>query len=63
MHNTSEELDDNVKVEELDKFMQELKLSGYSESERLNILTCAINTYKNIRKLELTNARPFYRRK
>ena len=61
LHNTSEELDDSVKVEELDKYMQELKLSGYTESERLKILKGGINTYKNIKRLEINNIRPFYR--
>ena len=61
LHNTSEELDDSVKVEELDKYMQELKLSGYTESERLKILKGGINTYKNIKRLEINNVRPFYR--
>ena len=61
LHNTSETVDDSEKVEVLNAFMCELQLSGYNESDRLNILKGGINTYKKLKKLESLGTRPFYR--
>ena len=47
LHNTSDEVDDEVKVDILNEFMQELKESEYTETDREIILKGAINTYKN----------------
>ena len=41
--------------------MYELQISGYSEKERLIILKGGINTYNNLKILELSGQRPFYR--
>ena len=61
LHNTSEEINDNVKVEILNTFMKELKASEYTEKDRENILKGAVNTYKNIKTKEILKERPFYR--
>ena len=62
LHNTSEDLE-HERVESLNKFMQQLQLSGYSEKERENILRGSIKTYKNLKLKEITKERPFYRDK
>ena len=41
--------------------MEDLKISGYGEKERQNILIGGINTYSNIREKEIKGERPFYR--
>ena len=61
LHNTSDQTDESTKVELLNSFMQELKSSGYSEAERLNILQGGINTFKNLKTKEFLDERPFYR--
>ena len=60
LHNTSETIDDKVKIRILNDFMHELRISGYSEKERLTILRGGINTYNNLKMLELSGIRPFY---
>ena len=61
LHNTSESIDDKVKIDILNDFMYELHISGYSEKERLTILKGGINTYSNLKMQELSGNRPFYR--
>ena len=61
LHNTSNSIDDSIKVSILNDFMKELNASGYSEDDRLNILEGAINTYKKILEKETSGQRPFYR--
>ena len=61
LHNTSESVSDDKKVEILNEFMIDLKLSGYNEKERKNILTCGINTYNKLRNKETLGIRSFYR--
>ena len=61
LHNTSEEIDENVKVVILNEFMMSLKVSGYNESEREIILKGGINTYEKLKKKESEGIRPFYR--
>ena len=61
LHNTSEEVDDKVKVDILNEFMQELKESEYTETDREIILKGAINTYINLKIKEMKGVRPFYR--
>ena len=41
--------------------MIDLKASGYSETERLNILQGGINCYKNLKRKVFKDLRPFYR--
>ena len=59
LHNTSEDINDNVKVDLLNEFMYRLQISGYSESERENILRGSIKTYVNLKLKEYSNERPF----
>ena len=61
LHNTSETANEEVKTEIMDSFMQQLQCSGYSESDRLNILKSGINTYRRLKMMEYSNKRPFYR--
>ena len=49
IHNTSDNVDEDVKFESLNEFMHDLQISGYSEKDRLTILRGAINTHKNIK--------------
>ena len=44
LHNTSEDVDDDVKLKHLNDFMQRLRISGYTESDRQNILNVTIKT-------------------
>ena len=61
LHNTSDEMDENVKIVILNQFMQTLVISGYNEAERLTILRGGVNTYIKLRKKEADGERPFYR--
>ena len=61
LHNTSETASETIKLALLNEFMHDLWKSGYSESDRFNILTGAINTYKKLKNLEHRSIRPFYR--
>ena len=63
LHNTSEDIDDDVKLKHLNDFMQRLRISGYTESDRQNILNGTIKTYINLKQKEYTGIRPFYRSK
>ena len=61
LHNTSESIPEITRVAILNEFMQDLYISGYSERDRYNILTAAINTFKKIKQQEFSQIRPFYR--
>ena len=61
LHNTSDGVENDVKVDILNNFMQDLRISGYSELERLNILKGGIQSYKNLKLKEFLKVRPFYR--
>ena len=61
IHNTSEDIPDEVKTRVLERFMEDLKLSGYDEHDRLRILKGGFNTFKNIKEKEQKGLRPFYR--
>ena len=61
LHNTSELVDDGVKAAILNEFMTDLKLSGYNEKEREDILIGGMNTYSNLKDKEKAGIRPFYR--
>ena len=60
LHNTKHELSWNVKVVILEKYMTELKASGYSERDRYEILRSGIYRYENLRKMEDEGKRPFF---
>ena len=61
LHNTSDFVETEIKVKILNKFMEDLKLSGYTEKDRENILIGGINTYERLREKERNKIRPFYR--
>ena len=63
LHNTSEFVSDEEKSDILNEFMKDLKLSGYSESERRNILEAGVKTYLKLKMKEKDGIRPFYRDK
>ena len=50
-----------IKVEILEKFMSELKASGYNEFDRHEILKSGITRYESLRKREDEGLRPFFR--
>ena len=52
-----EETPESVKIDILNKFMKELKLSGYTKNDRYNIIFPAINTYKKLKNEELLEVR------
>ena len=49
LHNTCELVDDETKVGILDKYMEDLKLSGYDEKERMNVLQNEIKQFTMLR--------------
>ena len=61
LHNTSDNTRESEKVEILNCFMQDLKASGYSESERSNVLKGGMKAFRNIKIKEFLKIRPFYR--
>ena len=63
LHNTKEEIDWTIKVGILEKFMSELKASGYNEHDRYEILKSGMNRYNSLKKMEEEGIRPFYRNK
>ena len=63
LHNTKAEIDWEVKVRILEKFMAEVKASGYTEKDRYEILRSGIGSYRNLKKKEEEGLRPFFRNK
>ena len=63
LHNTKAEIDWEVKVRILEKFMAEVKASGYTEKDRYEILRSGIGSYRNVKKKEEEGLRPFFRNK
>ena len=61
LHNCSDTLPEEEKVEILNKFMSDLKDSGYNEKERKNILEAGLKTFSNLKEKEKNGERPFYR--
>ena len=61
LHNTKHEIAWEVKAKTLEKYMVELKSSGYSEKDRFEILQSGINRYDKLRKMADDGKRPFYR--
>ena len=61
LHNTSENISEDVKLGILNEFMLDLKTSGYGEKERLNILNAGIQTFKNLKEKVASGLRPMYR--
>ena len=63
LHNTKHELHEKFKNEILNEFMIDLKISGYNQKERLNILKSGFKTYDNLTEKVKKEERPFYRPK
>ena len=61
LHNTSDFVENDIKLSILNDFMEDLKLSGYNERDRENILIGGIQTYSKLKQKEKMNIRPFYR--
>ena len=61
LHNTKREIDWETKIEILEKYMTEVKASGYSEFDRYEILKSGINRYESLRRKEEEGLRPFFR--
>ena len=60
LHNTSHDIEWENKVPILEKFMIELKLSGYSENDRAEILKSGVRRYEELKEKEARGIRPFY---
>ena len=63
LHNTHEEVNEEDKVEILEKYMLQLKVSGYNKRDRYEILKSGIDRYENLKSEERRGKRPFYRSK
>ena len=63
LHNTKDEIEWEVKVIILEKYMAELKASGYSEYDRYEVLKSGIGRYESLRRKEKEGKRPFFRHK
>ena len=63
IHNTSENISDEVKVNILNEFMEDMALSGYNESDRLKVLRGAFKTHINLKHEERIGLRPYFRSK
>ena len=61
IHNTSENIKSEVKVQALNDFMEDMKISGYNESDCLKVLKGAINTHKKLKEKEYKGERPYFR--
>ena len=61
LHNMKKELEEEEKTKVLNDFMIKLKISGYNEYDRLQILKSGINAYENLRSKEEDGKRPFFR--
>ena len=59
LQNTSETTKDDTKICILNEFMIDLKLSGYDEKDRENILKGGINTYSKLKLKEQQGKRSF----
>ena len=61
LHNTKSELHESEIVSILNKFMGQLKMSGYSEQDRYEILKSGFNHYNKLQSQQVEGIRPFYR--
>ena len=63
LHNTKHKIEWEKKATILEKFMTELKMSGYSEMDRYQVLQSGIRRYNSLRKQEEEGRRPFFRKR
>ena len=61
LHNIKREIDEKDKIDVLNDFMFKLRISGYNENDRLQILKSGMNAYEKLREKEEKGMRPFYR--
>ena len=61
LHNTKENIPEETKKNMMNRFMENLRLSGYTERQRLEILKGGYKTYDRLKEKELKGERPFYR--
>ena len=59
LHNTKKEINEAEKKDILNDFMIKLKISGYNEYDRLQILKSGMNAYQKLRSKEEEGLRPF----
>merc|ERR1711954_524120 len=62
LHNTKLEIHNVEIIGIMNKFMTELKMSGYSHHDRYEILKSGYNHYNKLRLKEASGVRPFYRK-
>ena len=63
LHNTSSDIEWDKKVVMLEKFMNELKASGYSKKDRAEILQSGVRRFENLKQKEEKGIRPLYRKR
>ena len=61
LHNTKIEIHGNEIVDIMNKFMMNLKISGYNSFDRYQILQSGFNCYEKLRSKVDNGSRPFYR--
>ena len=62
LNNISRELDNKHKSKVLGIYMQKLRLSGYKQQTRANILECAVNTCRKKERAEILGIQPIHRK-
>ena len=63
LHNTSSDIPWDDKVIILNKFMNELKASGYSMRDQAEILVSGVRRFDKLKNKEERGLRPFYRKR
>ena len=63
IHNTSDSAKADEKADLLSDFMEDLKISGYNECDRKNILESALKTHMKLKEKEAKGIRSYYRSK
>ena len=61
LHNTKEDVDENIKVGMMNKFMKSLKASRNNHAERFKILQEGFKTFENLKEKEKKDKHLFYR--
>ena len=61
IYNTDRKVDNEVKVEILNRYMVKMKMSGYNQSQRLQALLGGIRRYRKLELMERKGTRPLYR--
>ena len=61
LHNTHVSVKEDVKTSILNKYMEDLKLSGYDEKDRYNVLVGGFKTIEKLNEKVEAGKRPFFR--